>query len=323
VGTAKATNPSEQLDPLRVVYIMGAGRSGSTVLAALLGNHPAMENAGELSQLARLGWINGEYCACAQPGNQCPFWCGVRREWQRRIGGDDLEGYVARQRRFEHSRGCLLRLARQQRRPRPDYQLHLHQTRALLDAIGEVSGRPVIIDSSKWPSRALVLSRTPGVDLRIIYLVRDCRGVAWSQMKSIEKDAKAGMPRANVPCPAWRSALEWIRVDFRVRFVLRYMPEVPLLRVRYEDFVARPQETLEDIGKICGLDLRPVGKAFAAGEPMGVGHAIAGNRLRMAGSVRLKPDTEWLARMSPADRWICWSLSGWRMRQYGYSKSPA
>jgi hypothetical protein len=51
---------------------------------------------------------------------------------------------------------------------------------------------------------------------------------------------------------------------------------------------------------------------------MGVGHAVAGNRLRMAGAIRLKPDMEWAHKLSPRDKRIFWLLAGWLAKQYGY-----
>jgi len=53
-----------------------------------------------------------------------------------------------------------------------------------------------------------------------------------------------------------------------------------------------------------------------------VRHTIAGNRMRMAGRVRLRADVEWQEKMSPWDRWLCWTLAGWKLRQYGYEKDP-
>ena len=38
--------------PVKVVYVVGAGRSGSTILGVLLGNHSEMENLGEVSRWA-------------------------------------------------------------------------------------------------------------------------------------------------------------------------------------------------------------------------------------------------------------------------------
>jgi hypothetical protein len=44
--------------PVRVLKIMGLGRSGSTILDIVLGNHPQIESVGEVGNLIRTGWIS-------------------------------------------------------------------------------------------------------------------------------------------------------------------------------------------------------------------------------------------------------------------------
>ena len=90
--------------------------------------------------------------------------------------------------------------------------------------------------------------------------------------------------------------------------------------VRYEDFVREPARQLLRIGDACGLDCHGLAGALEAGESFSVGHTVAGNRLRMAGAMRLKPDWDWVERLSEADRRTCWRLSGWLMKQYDYPR---
>ena len=46
--------------PVKVLKITGLGRSGSTILDIVLGNHPQIENVGEVGNLIRNGWISRE-----------------------------------------------------------------------------------------------------------------------------------------------------------------------------------------------------------------------------------------------------------------------
>ena len=89
---------------IRVLYIMGAGHSGSTVLDIILGNHPDILSVGELSNFVRRRAINGKYCACGKPANTCQFWSNIYWEWTHQIRTDDVEGYLALQNAFEHFR---------------------------------------------------------------------------------------------------------------------------------------------------------------------------------------------------------------------------
>ncbi len=65
----------------------------------------------------------------------------------------------------------------------PRFARYAEYTGALFNAIADLSGADVIVDSSKSPARALALSRTPGLDVRMLHLVRDVRGVAYSLRK--------------------------------------------------------------------------------------------------------------------------------------------
>src|SRR5918999_551571 len=96
--------------PVKVLKITGLGRSGSTILDVVLGNHPEIESVGEVMNLIRTGWISQEslhgipqkrlrrpICTCGKrldvlyvdtPEEACPFWSGVRREWDERADGE-------------------------------------------------------------------------------------------------------------------------------------------------------------------------------------------------------------------------------------------
>ena len=62
----------------KIVYILGSGRSGSTILDMLLGNHEDIESFGELANIATAGWINNEYCSSGVRVNDSPFWNSVK-----------------------------------------------------------------------------------------------------------------------------------------------------------------------------------------------------------------------------------------------------
>lgn len=311
---------SSSADPLRVLYIVGAGRSGSTVLDTVLGNHPDTVSVGELSELHRSAWLDNEYCACGQPAGDCDFWSAVRSTWQQLAPGGSVEGYLALRGRFERLRsGALLRSFHARLHRTRALTAYLEQTAALFEAIGRVSGRRVIVDSSKNPLRAAWLSRIPSIDLRIIHLVRDSRGVAWSRKKALARDVEAGVGHSLAAHPAWYSVVYWTITNLLSARIRRRRRKHGVL-VRYEDFVSQPETELARIGRACDLDCSGIARALAGGEAFPVGHTVAGNRLRMAGRVTLKADWEWLERLPTADRRICWALSGWLLKRYGYPR---
>ena len=148
---------------LRVVYIAGVGRSGSTVLDSVLGNHPAIQSVGELSRLANDGWIHNFYCSCGEPAKECPFWSAVQQVWCDSNGGVTIPEYIETQNKVEQIRKSPFML-RENWRKSPTFQIYAEQTVLLLKAIQMVSGCTTIVDSSKGVERALAMSMIPEID---------------------------------------------------------------------------------------------------------------------------------------------------------------
>ncbi len=307
--------------PVRVIYIMGAGRSGSTLLDTVLASHPEVVGVGELVNLHSAGWSSNEVCACGKLGTECGFWTRVREAWQRRCPESTVAGYVALQKKFELFRWFGVRnifcLLRQQFARTDDFRAYLCQTEGLYRAIAEASGKSIIVDSSKSPVRGALLAHLSGIDLRLVHLVRDARAVAWSRKKSLEADKKQGVQTAIKARPVWYSVGYWAFINILSMIVCLFRRSRSL-RTRYEDFVSQPQPQMERISHIVGLDYSAAVKALLSGDPIRVEHPIAGNRMRMNGSVILKPDWEWMNRLPAHDRTICWLTGGWLLLAYRY-----
>lgn len=306
-------------EPIRVVYIAGVGRSGSTVLDSVLGNHPVIQSVGELARLANDAWIHNFYCSCGNRSSDCPFWSAVQQVWCDSNGAISVSGYIAVQNQIEQLRRWPL-LLRDSWRSGPTFQAYAGQTLLLLKAVQLVSGCKVIVDSSKGLERALALSLIPGVDIKVIQLVRDPRGVVWSHKKAFTKDLQSGLPRDIHPQPAWRAALYWCRINLQADWVRQRLGPERTMLVRYEDFMLETLPVLQKIGGFIGVDLSNVQRVVDKGEKLYFGHTIAGNRVRMKGELKLKFDQEWLQNLPPRDRRTTEILSGWLMRRYGYEQ---
>ncbi len=304
--------------PLRVLYIAGCGRSGSTILDTVLGNHADMESVGEACHVVTNAWLRDDtYCACGEKGRDCDFWRDVHVEWERRVGPVDMAGYTKAAREIE---SCL-RISVTQRRLAsgdPTYLEYLRLTIGLLAAIRDVSGAEIVVDSSKAPSRALALSLVEGVDLRLIHLVRDCRGVLWSAKKRFRKDHRAGISKDDHGRSVTRAMKAWAVGNLVAGQLRRRLPRGKSIRLRYEDLITQPGTELKRIGDLIGTDLEPLAAAVVGGQSMAIGHTIAGNRVRMAGSIQLRPDVEWVEKLTWREQAFCWSLVGWLMKAYGY-----
>jgi hypothetical protein len=126
-------------------------------------------------------------------------------------------------------------------------------------------------------------------------------------------------PVATSAIPAWRTSLWWIIRNLESEWVVRRAGKDTGIRISYEELVVSPKTALTQLETFVGEGFTELAENWAKGGLMQVGHAVAGNRLRMAGKIRLKPDMEWIHKLSPRDKRVFWVLAGWLAKQYGYA----
>jgi hypothetical protein len=221
----------------KVIYVMGAGRSGSTILGVTLGNSSGVFYAGELDAwLARSG----------QPQLQDPermrFWAAV----QAQVGGArELYGTQA-QRAIERSLSVFrIQLWPVRRRLRGPYR---RVAESLYRAVQSVSGAEVIVDSSHYPLRAAELQALTGIDLYLVFLLRDPQSVVASFNRRDVAQYRKDTLTSNVYL--------WLTTLLSVIVFLRH-PRERRLFVRYEDFIADPSGVVSLIAGMTGAHAPP------------------------------------------------------------------
>jgi hypothetical protein len=238
----------------KVIYVMGAGRSGSTILGVTLGNCAGVFYAGELD-----AWLARSGAPQLDDAARVRFWEGVREHVD---GAAELFGKEA-QVSIERSIS-LFRVHKwaTRRRLRAAYK---KVTERLYRAVSSAAGTEVIVDTSHYPLRARELQSLRGIDLHLVYLMRDPQSVVASfNNKDVAQYRKSTL-NTNVYL--------WLTNLLAVAVFLRH-PRDRRLFVRYEDFIADPQRVVADI-------LHTVG----AGEPppdlahLRTGMPFQGNRL--------------------------------------------
>lgn len=296
----------------KLIYILGTGRCGSTILEIVLGNHPKIQPTGEFHGIPFPRWMPGTVCSCGRSYEECPLWSRVRAEYSRRV---DFGRQLASQERFEYYRS-LPRALLYRWAASPEVREHARGMAELVRVIAKESGKEIVSDSSKSAARgyAYTLARYEGLDVYFIHLVRDGRGYLYSETK--EPDGAGYGKRKVVQSPS-RITLRWA-LENLVAQILCSRPKDHYLRVRYEDFVSQPVEVLERIGRFVGVDMTPVIDTIRAGQALPIGHLIGGNRLRFGSTVKLESRFRELAVGSRRTRWTFWILGGWMALWYGY-----
>lgn len=257
--------------PVDVVFIAGSGRSGSTLLDRVLGTLPGVSSHNELLSIPNRGLGENQRCSCGMPFRECGFWSRVIEVAG--ITDDMVPGFVEgrlvvdRLRTFPKiflglaGRGFARRLAH--------YRMQLAR---LYGAISAVTGQSVIVDSTKIPTHALILLGIPGIRVHVLHLVRDARDVApaWKRRKF---DPGTGRPMRYMS--PWFASVSWLLENLFSGLLRR---RAPYHRVRYEDLIDRPQETLDGICRaLAPLRGRRVKIDHNNAVDLGTIHAISGN----------------------------------------------
>ncbi len=321
-----------------MIYLGGFGRSGSTLLERMLGAVPGWVNVGELVDLPRSVFPDDERCGCGERFSLCPFWSKVgalaHAGWDadrlRRLA--ELRTEVARQRQVP----ALLRAGRPGGR-RLTGALHDYQQDygRLYRAVAEASGASYVVDASKGPAHGLALGvrgprvADPGFDLSFVNLVRDPRGVAfsWSRRRHARPQAGAdGGGRATMWSPGVaRSSAEWAALQSEMTLIGR-VSGIPMVRVRYEDLMARPRAAMTSMLAALGAgatddDLAHVGDHDVTLAPS---HGLSGNPGRFEhGTLALRPDDEWRRALPAGERRLVTVATLPWLQAYGYLRAPS
>jgi hypothetical protein len=321
--TIVGTNADEPR--VKVLSIVGEGRSGSTVLAAILGEVGGFFDAGELHWVWGRSLEQQRPCGCGRPPAQCPIWSrvveatfGVPPEDQAAgRGGAATAEVVADERELlaRRNRFRLLRRADRTGRGWPALDRMRAVTESLYANLVDATGARVIVDASKRPEDAAVLAGVSSVELYVLHIVRDPRAVvfSWSQLKP-SPDGTTVMQRMR---PA-RIVRDWMESNAGAEMLRRHVPDDRWFFSTYESFATRPKET---VGQIIAF-MREDGKAPFITEDtvvLGSNHTLLGNPDRFrTGAVTIAPDERWRSRM-PRRQQLGVLIATWPlMRRYGY-----
>jgi hypothetical protein len=334
-GAAPAARVGTNGQPIRLVYLLAASHSGSTLLAMLLGSHPDICTVGELKATA-LGNVDAYRCSCGQPIRACAFWTGVTEAMTARgfnfdiaqTGTDLRHGASDRAKRLLKPlhRGALLEAIRDVAlRLTPGWTTHLARVDAvnagLVSAIQERTQAAVIVDSSKIGIRLKYLLRNPAFDVKVIRLVRDGRAVALTYVDP-ERFADArdprlrgggsGATREDERKPIAQAAREWRRSNEEAQAILAGLDPSRWIEVRYEAVCSDTTATLDRICQFIGVP-NLVAKEFRAVEQ----HVI-GNGMRLDTSSEIRLDDAWRNNLTAADLAAFEAVAGDLNRRLGY-----
>lgn len=270
--------PAAELPPAREAFLVGAGRSGTTLLYKLLCLHPAIAYISNYE--TRLGWFpDGLACRAVawRPDEKLQAWFNQRgnayfsaRPWLKRVLPTPHEGE-----KVFASAGMPLFPARDE----PPGEQTIRRLRARFERLRRRAGASVLVSKRTANNRRIPQLERIFPHARYIHLVRDGRAVArslsnveWWDGHTVWWDGRtaADMERSGEPRLAI-CAQNWVRELAEVRDQLAHVAPERVLELRFEELLADPLRHLERIlrfldveslalfrAAVLSLNLRPV-----------------------------------------------------------------
>jgi len=258
----------------KLIYILGAGRSGTTILDIVLGNSDNGVSLGEINRFFKREGIAPK----REPQNKVNvFWFKIKQCFDSNLSQDYKDLKMLFDRNEYHTNFPKIYFGGAE----SFYQQVLSKQ---YECIAEhTKEKKVLVESSKYPARALNVSSilSDKMDIGYVYLKKDpVKVVSSFGKKGLEQPAKSYLASnayyliVNVLCylSIWRLRKRGHKV----------------VVLKYEDLIAKPIDVLEYIGTELGLGIKSVQEKIEKDEVLDTGFLFDGNRIRLKENIVLQ-----------------------------------
>lgn len=294
-----------------LVYIASDVRSGSTLLDLILGSHPLIASVGEIQFLSDhflrtgTGYSWDWRCTCGEYFDVCPFWREVNRKLEIDTGltVNSIDTWVRGTKQF-----FPILLLPKNKLANLRHSLNMVQRGQeaaqncwyIVDSLYEETGRKIIVDSSKNAEQFRYLYFWRPKSIRMIYLVRDGRGVICSKITREGDSAR-------------KASRTWVLENIKMLAVRALIPKHQSIFLKYEDLCKDPQHTFNRLTGF--LDLPPEKIKFSKSNR----HNVGGSPHRFdTANTNIKLDERWKQKLSAKDKKVFHVIGGWLNRLLGY-----
>jgi hypothetical protein len=314
----------------KVLYILGTGRCGSTLLARLLNQQPGCVAVGEMrrlhlylkpppaasAQAPAAQWL----CSCGQAVAECSFWRQVEAQYGQALANAQTSGQLAAvtTRRLLQmawlAAGNVGLRATSKLSATGRSEVRAGETCwDLYEGVARATGAKVIIDSSKTIYHYLILRATARQPLMVLDLKRDGRAV----VHSMTRDQRAQQLWQAGPVPPFeQAASHWVKDVERSDYVFRRLPAAEKCSRQYENLCRQPAEFLQELFAWLGEPPQPY-ETWLSQEPF---HLIGGSPSRLdQGRREITLDSSWRKHLTPEQLQVFERLAGPLNRQLGYN----
>lgn len=250
---------------------MGCGRSGTTLTDILIGNLDGIESCGEINRFYR---NEGNVIGLDKDHPTYKLWHQIGNSLA--MSKDEYQEFNKTLRRFEYYTWLPFITSRNKSE-------YLEKTKSLLVKIFDKFESEIIVDSSKYPARAIHLSAIPDLEVKVLYVIKDPKSV-------IKSFSKRGLMQ---PRKSFVSALlYYLGCNFLCQLSFAYLKlrKVDCLKIKYEDLVNNTFLSLKRISS--SFDLVFDENDFYEKNTFTVGHLFEGNRIRLSEFLSVRKDQE-------------------------------
>lgn len=276
---------------LKIIYIAGTGRNGSTLIGNILAEAPGIVSVGELRHLWRDLYF-GHRCGCGKEINSCDFWSECIREAFGSLSKSDLKSLMFSTEKQTRRFGVIHREDDGRSRNKSNQVDLARAFEAIYRAVQIISNRNVVVDSSKTPLfEKFIISRLP-YPIYTVHLIRDPRATSysWKTRKKTLDPAEPFLPQFNI----LSTSLSWLTWNI----VIETNRNKNYYRLLYENWVDKPQYSVDEIIRFA--DVAPLRDSLFTGRTIELGehHTVSSNPVRFTkGWLEVKADERWRRSM--------------------------
>lgn len=302
---------------IKVLYIAGFERSGSTLVNRVLGQIDGFVAWGELRDIWEHGKIENRSCTCGASFSKCEEWSAIYDKQFEQDMGLTANEMLSLKRK---TRAAVLlksldplNVSTFSKVPKE----YLEGLENLYRSIQKKTHSKVIVDSTKAAWYGYILSTLENIDLYTVHIVRDPRGVCYS----LQQRKSQGEPECQWYNPL-HASLSWNLKNLGVERLLNFDP-TRYLRIQYEEFIQSPEASIKSILQLVGESNAPLPFVSKSTVIMGLDHIITGSPSSRSniGEVTLRTDTKWKRQLRSIDKSVTTHTTLPLLIKYGYSYS--
>lgn len=287
-----------------IVYILGPGHSGSTLIDRIINTSSEAISLGEVAYYdtylkkiphKKIALQDGYVCSCRKDFDICSFWKPINKS-------------LVNKQRLIKPRGLIDNISFFI--PSVSHFKRKNNNKLFYDTVYKESKKKhkhlkVIVDSSKDPRRLFELLSNNSIskrNIKIIYVYREPEAYAYSFRKELR--VQSGFKKRSIVI----STYEWIAVHLASLYLLKkYSPST--LKVSYHDLCSKTSETTNQISQFLGIPLETDTSKLISKINNTKYHGIFGNPGRFKQIKSISYDQTWVNELTLTQKIIIKAIS--------------